>query len=348
MCSVFQALCALLVWTSSASAGCVSLRSDPQNAGCEAFCLSLHSKRGDPACDPEDPAFDPKACKCKCECEEKEEEAPPPKEDGPPPEKPPPDPMGNGEDDMAEEMADVDNGPQFEEFDVNGDDKIDMNEAASYGVTNGIPMEEVDSVFKYLDADSDGSITREEWGKEKAKEATEDMAPTLSDLDLNGDGVIEYGEWEMGCVCGKTYLDTCASEDMCADLFESADTNFDKILDKAEFDGAGANCESADDGNCELLASSQPSDVEHSKKPSIPLRKFLRVKVSGHNLFAFAKQRARKFGKAHQKVKQGKPSKSHQRKQVTTPRHRFPKKVGHQQRLRQDKARRRKNLINRQ
>lgn len=236
---------------------------------------------------------------------------------------------GNGEDNMAEEMTDVDGGPKFEEFDANGDDLIDVNEAVTYGTVNGLPSDEVQDIFDYLDENKDGFVDRDEFDSSKGDEVTEDLAPTHEDLDLNTDGMVDWAEWELACVCGKTYLDTCASETMCKDLYNTADVDGDDLLSKKEFDGAGEACETADDGNCYILRGS-----------GIMLRKLLKVKKSGRAVFALALQRARKFRKAHLKPKP-KSSRQHPKSAVMLKRL-IARKYGHHQqpRLRRRAAKR--------
>jgi Ca2+-binding EF-hand superfamily protein len=232
--------------------------------------------------------------------------------------------VGNGEDNMAEEIGDYDDGPSFNEIDTSGDGFIDMNEAVTYATVNGIPASEVQTIFEHLDKDEDGLVSEAEFESDKAEEISEDMAPTHSDLDLNGDGFLEWEEWEVACVCGKSYLDTCADESMCKDIFDASDGDGDGKLTKAEFDSGGDECKTADDGNCDLLASKNPSKVH-----GITIRKLLKVKKSGHSIFTLAKQRARKFKKANHRIK--KVSKQHQRKQVS-------KKHGHRQQRRHHRS----------
>jgi len=149
-------------------------------------------------------------------------------------------------------------------------------------------MGEVDAIYDYINVDKDECITREEWAMPGPQEATEDMAPDHGDLDLNGDGVLEMEEWFYACVCSDdNYLDTCGDEDQCKEIFIKADDDEDDVLTKEEFDGAGAECKTADDGNCEFFAV--------DKKPSkVSLKKWLRHHFQGkaRNLFAIAKLRA--------------------------------------------------------
>lgn len=216
---------------------------------------------------------------------------------------------GDNNDTMVEEVGDVDNGPNFDDFDIDGNGGIDMNEAATYATKNGIPIGEAAEVHDYMDSNpEDGEISRTEWETPGAQEATEDIAPTISDLDMNGDGALEWLEWKYACVCAEeggggpnNYLSTCGSEEFCREIFATADDNEDEIVTKEEFDTAGAECKTADDGNCEFLSVGKPTSK--SFKGSLPLM-FIKgkdslgmwvrkhFKRSRRNLIALARLRA--------------------------------------------------------
>jgi len=226
-----------------------------------------------PKCDdPEFPDYDPQDKECMNPKEEEEV-------------------FGDGDDTMAEEMVDVDDGPSFEDIDADGDGAITENEAHTYGVAHGLPIDEVDDIFDYMDINEDKSVSREEFESGPSQDATEDMAPSHSDLDLNGDGEIEWLEWEAGCVCGKSYLSTCGDEEFCKDIFKAADDNEDELVSESEFNGAGEECKTADDGNCDLLALKKSEQVKKLKKFSMASWVRKHFKRSGHNLFALAKLR---------------------------------------------------------
>jgi len=227
-----------------------------------------------PKCnDPEDPDYSPQDEECLSQKEEEEI-------------------MGDGEDSMAEEMVDVDDGPSFEDMDgEDGDGKITIDEAMEYGVAHGLSVDDVSDIFEYMDVNKDKVVDREEFESGGAQEATEDMAPGHSDLDLNGDGDIEWLEWEAGCVCGKSYLDQCGDEEFCKDIFNAADDNDDELVTKEEFDGAGEECKTADDGNCDLMALKKSAQVKQLKKFSMASWVRKHFKRSGHNLFALAQLR---------------------------------------------------------
>jgi Ca2+-binding EF-hand superfamily protein len=240
-----------------------------------------------PMCDPDSDLYDPTASKCSDEVGEEiwEDEYGP----GEMSEEEQEEIMGDGTDSMTEEMADADDGPNFSELDANGDEFIDPNEAAAYGTVNSIPMGQIQEIFKYMDADSDGLVSRAEFESPGADQATEDMAPTLGDCDLNGDGVMESAEWAAACECPDAYLDTCGSPEMCQDMFDLADDDKDGVVTQEEFDGAGEECITADDGDCDAFFA-----AGKGKATKVSLAKWLRkhFKHTGRNLLALAKLRA--------------------------------------------------------
>lgn len=220
--------------------------------------------------------------------------------------------FGDGNDNMAEEVADVDGGPKFTEMDLDTDGEITRNEAATWCTKNGVNQGDCTAIFDYLDMDPKNDlVTEQEYEAVDAEEVTEDMAPSFSDLDLNGDDFIEWGEWEMACVCGKSYLDSCEDEEFCSDIFEMVDGDKDKKVSKEEFDKAGEECETADDGDCTFLALKKPSKG-HARKNGKTIKTSLsswvrkHFKRTGASLFALYKLRAQHKKGKFQQVKKGK------------------------------------------
>lgn len=229
--------------------------------------------------------------------------------------------MGNNEDDMAEEMSDMDDGPSFHEFDINQDGGIDINEMMTYATKNGIDLGDAEAMHGYMDQDGDGYVSQSEFEGKGAQDATEDMAPDMGYLDISGDGKLDMEEWSYGCECGKSYLDTCGSEEQCEDIFNTADDDKDGYLTEQEFNDAGDECKTADDGNCDFLVLGNGDHYRdhrrgrHHGHPHhgfiadgkiMSLGEFVRkhFKLTGRNLFYLAMLRAQhKNGKSSKVLK---------------------------------------------
>jgi Ca2+-binding EF-hand superfamily protein len=154
------------------------------------------------------------------------------------------------DDTLTEEAFDSVN-PTFSDFDcLTKDGVITVNEAATFGVKNGVPWSEIKPVFQHVDANSDGKITSKEFSAEEDSNSKlfQDLRAGFADIDLDGDGLISNDEW-MGFCHG--WMTPHPPEKLCKQLFKVADTSDPKnMVNRQEFEQAGKECDSVDDGNC--------------------------------------------------------------------------------------------------
>jgi Ca2+-binding EF-hand superfamily protein len=170
-------------------------------------------------------------------------------------------------DTLSEEAMDAVE-PGFDDFDVNHDGYITVNEAATYGVRNGVPWGEIQPIFKVMDADGDNKIIHGEF--EKAYPVShamfQDFRAGYKDIDLDHDGVITNNEWMSYC---SGWMDPVRPDQAtCQDLFKAAD-KFEPFgeIDKHEFETAGHHCHSVDDKHCAtLLALKRAAAVPRGSK----------------------------------------------------------------------------------
>jgi Ca2+-binding EF-hand superfamily protein len=154
------------------------------------------------------------------------------------------------DDTLTEEAFDSVN-PSFSDFDcLTKDGVITINEAATFGVKNGVPWSEIKPVFQHVDANGDGKITSKEFSAEEESNSKlfQDLRAGFADIDLDGDGLISKDEW-MGFCHG--WMTPHPPEKLCKQLFKVADTSDPKnMVNRQEFEQAGKECDSVDDGNC--------------------------------------------------------------------------------------------------
>lgn len=161
--------------------------------------------------------------------------------------------------------------PVFGDLDcIKRDNVVTLNEAATFGVENGIPWSEVKPIFEYVDANHDGEITKDEFDNSKdAKKIIQDFRPGFRDIDLDGDNLISKTEWMAFC---DGWMTPHPTKEVCTELFKASDTMKPKDeIDRQEFENAGKECKSIDDGNCEEFIQLGHNNVNRRIARRIPL-----------------------------------------------------------------------------
>lgn len=197
-------------------------------------------------------------------------------------------------DTLSEEAFDAAE-PHFADLDcLKRDSVITINEAATFGVKNGVPWSEIKSIFEALDADKDGSISKAEFNTNKTlhQKFLEDLRTGFKDIDLDGDNLISSKEWMAFC---NGWMTPHPTEKVCNALFKAADTLAPKgEIDRSEFEHAGKQCHSIDDGDCE-----QPTKgtlLQAGSRKSQSLAEIVRRSAprTGEGLFALLVRRHHK------------------------------------------------------
>jgi len=141
--------------------------------------------------------------------------------------------------------------PVFGDLDcIDRDNVLTLDEAATFGVKNGVPWSEVKPIFEYLDSNGDGEVTVDEFNNAKpdSEKMIQDFRPGFRDIDLDGDNLISRVEWMAFC---NGWMSPHPTKQVCDELFNASDTMSPKDeIDRSEFVNAGKECISIDDGNC--------------------------------------------------------------------------------------------------
>jgi len=141
--------------------------------------------------------------------------------------------------------------PVFGDLDcVDRDNVLTLDEAATFGVKNGVPWAEVKPIFEYLDSNGDGEVTVDEYNnaKPESDKIIQDFRPGFRDIDLDGDNLISRTEWMAFC---NGWMSPHPTKQVCVELFNASDTmNPKDEIDRSEFENAGKECSTIDDGNC--------------------------------------------------------------------------------------------------
>lgn len=141
--------------------------------------------------------------------------------------------------------------PVFGDLDcIDRDNVLTLDEAATFGVKNGVPWSEVKPIFEYLDSNGDGEVTVDEFNNAKpdSEKIIQDFRPGFRDIDLDGDNLISKTEWMAFC---NGWMSPHPTRQVCDELFNASDTMRPKDeIDRSEFENAGKECVNIDDGNC--------------------------------------------------------------------------------------------------
>lgn len=156
-------------------------------------------------------------------------------------------------DTLTEEAMDAAE-PRFDDLDnIDKDGIITVNEAATFGVSNGIPWAEIEPIFEAMDINHDNEITKAEYGEALpvSHAMFQDFRAGFRDLDLDSDGVISDKEWMSYCT---GWMAPKPDQATCQSLFQAADKfNPKGEIDQHEFETAGRHCDSIDDKDCAML-----------------------------------------------------------------------------------------------
>jgi len=169
----------------------------------------------------------------------------------------------------CEEMCKVDSG-------IDADARDCLTECATH----------TDLMTHHLDKGFKGFVTDESYNEkdgekmkevhdEKAPEEVGECTPTIdldtipgfADMDLNGDGVIDFEESE------SWSKKACVPDEMAEQVFSEADLNQDKVIDKSEFKEAGEDTKN-EEAMDEALEKTSEGDDEYNSVQNPPLEEF--------------------------------------------------------------------------
>lgn len=165
------------------------------------------------------------------------------------------------EDTMTEEAMD---GAEvtFVDLDcIKRDNNVTIDEAATWGVRNGVPWSEIKPLFGVVDTNGDHIITNVEFeaGKPFDEALMEDFRAGFRDVDLDGNGMISKLEWDAWC---EGWMSPRPTPEVCEELFRVSDTEQPKgEIDAKEFEEGGKECKSVDDGDCSKLLQAKSNSV---------------------------------------------------------------------------------------
>lgn len=141
--------------------------------------------------------------------------------------------------------------PVFGDLDcLDRDNVLTLDEAATFGVKNGVPWSEVKPIFEYLDSNGDGEVTVDEFNDAKpdSEKMIQDFRPGFRDIDLDGNNLISRTEWMAFC---NGWMSPHPTKQVCEELFNASDTaRPTEEIDRSEFENAGKECVNIDDGRC--------------------------------------------------------------------------------------------------
>lgn len=141
--------------------------------------------------------------------------------------------------------------PVFGDLDcIDRDNVLTLDEAATFGVKNGVPWSEVKPIFEYLDSNGDGEVTVDEFddAKPDSEKMIQDFRPGFRDIDLDGDNLISRIEWMAFC---NGWMTPHPTKQVCEELFNASDTTTPtEEIDRSEFENAGKECNNIDEGRC--------------------------------------------------------------------------------------------------
>jgi Ca2+-binding EF-hand superfamily protein len=130
--------------------------------------------------------------------------------------------------------------PSFGDLDcVDRDNFVTLDEAATFGVKNGIPWSEVKPIFDICDENHDNRLSRDEFEKAHpvGTAVLKDFRANFHDIDIDGDNLISYREWMVYC---DGWMAPRPSSEKCQELFNKADVENPKgSVDHSEFDNGG-------------------------------------------------------------------------------------------------------------
>lgn len=195
------------------------------------------------------------------------------------------DPFKYKNDTLSEEAFDAAE-PHFADLDcLKRDSQITIDEAATFGVKNGVPWSEIKPIFETLDKNGDGKISKDEFNRNTTlhQKLLEDLRPGFQDIDLDGNNLISTQEWLAFC---HGWMTPHPTEKTCNSLFDAADTLKPKgEIDRSEFENAGRECHSIDDGDCNPPNKTNLLQIP-SRKPRALVEIVKQSAPSGGALFA--------------------------------------------------------------
>lgn len=142
----------------------------------------------------------------------------------------------------AAEAAMHEAGPTFEDLDgtIDRDNVITQDEAATWGMKNGVPWSEMKGLFTRFDKSNNSRLERMEFeaAEPESQAFLNGLGATFEDIDYNGDKLISEPEWLAFC---HGWMTPKPSESACKDIFHEADTDAPHdLIDQWEFAGDNA------------------------------------------------------------------------------------------------------------
>lgn len=123
------------------------------------------------------------------------------------------------------------------------DQKLTVDEFATFCTSNGVPWFMCKKVFEDADTNHDLKVIESEWKKLKPNQK-DNVRAGFDSLNFNGDTSISKREWDAYC---KAWMIPKPTKAQCDNLFKSADKNNNGMLDKVEFGSSSAG--DANDAN---------------------------------------------------------------------------------------------------
>lgn len=149
----------------------------------------------------------------------------------------------------AAEAAMYSAGPTFEDLDSTvaaRDGVITQDEAATWGMKNGVPWSEMKGLFVRFDRNNNSKLEKREFeaALPNSQNFLSSLGSSFEDIDYNGDKLISEPEWLAFC---NGWMTPKPSEAVCKEIFKEADVDAPHdLIDKVEF--AGTEDEENEDG----------------------------------------------------------------------------------------------------
>jgi hypothetical protein len=142
----------------------------------------------------------------------------------------------------AAEAAMHEAGPTFEDLDgtIDRDNVVTQDEAATWGMKNGVPWSEMKGLFIRFDENNNSRLEKGEFeaAEPNSQAFLNGLGATFEDIDYNGDKLVSEPEWLAFC---HGWMTPKPSESKCKEIFHEADTDAPHdLIDQWEFAGDNA------------------------------------------------------------------------------------------------------------